>query len=257
MQRRTMILSSLATALSGQNQRVVKLRKRDESKAVEFDEPVDPRHSAIILCDMWDKHWCQGANTRVALLVKRCGPLLEKARASGMLVIHAPSETMDFYKDAPQRKAILALPRVEPPKPLDRTAPPLPIDDSDGGCDTPGDKAHKAWTRQHAGIVIGPADLISDQGCEVYSALRARQIRHLFVMGVHTNMCILNRTFAIRQMTKWGVPCILLRDMTDAMYDPQDRPFVSHSRGTELVVEYIERYWCPSTTSDHLLKALN
>jgi hypothetical protein len=69
-------------------------------------------------------------------------------------------------------------------------------------------------------------------------------------------MCILNRTFAIKQMTKWGVRCILLRDLTDAMYDPQDAPHVSHERGTELVVEYIEKYWTPTTVSDALRRAL-
>jgi hypothetical protein len=52
------------------------------------------------------------------------------------------------------------------------------------------------------------------------------------------------------------VRCVLIRDLTDAMYDPQDRPQVSHERGTELVVEYIERHWCPSTTSQVLLAAL-
>ncbi|WP_321474898.1 cysteine hydrolase family protein [uncultured Paludibaculum sp.] len=256
MERRALIFSALGSALPGQTQHVLRLRRRDDTKAIEFTEPIDARRSAVILCDMWDRHWCEGANGRVALLVKRCGPLLEKARASGMLIIHAPSETMDFYADAPQRKAMLALPRVDPPKPLDLTAPALPIDDSNGGCDTPGDEQHKAWSRQHAGIVVGPEDLISDQGTEVYSALRARGIQRLFVMGVHTNMCILNRTFAIKQMSKWGVQCVLLRDMTDAMYNPRDRPHVSHARGTELVIEYIERYWCPSTTSDELLKAL-
>jgi len=33
---------------------------------------------------------------------------------------------------------------------------------------------------------------------------------------------------------------------TSALYDPRDRPFVSHARGTELVVEHIEQHWCPS-----------
>jgi len=54
-------------------------------------------------------------------------------------------------------------------------------------------------------------------------------------------------------MTKWGVRCILLRDLTAAMYDPKDRPFVTHERGTELVIEHIEKHWCPTITSDALL----
>ncbi len=74
-------------------------------------------------------------------------------------------------------------------------------------------------------------------------------------MGVHTNMCILNRGFAIKQMTRWGIRTVLVRDLTDAMYDPQDRPFVSHAQGTELVIQHIEKYWCPTAVSTDLLRA--
>ncbi|MDQ6708057.1 MAG: isochorismatase family protein, partial [Acidobacteriota bacterium] len=99
-------------------------------------------------------------------------------------------------------------------------------------------------------------DVVSDNGAEVYSFLRRKGIHNLLVMGVHTNMCILKRSFAIRQMTNWGIHCVLVRDLTDTMYDPNDRPFVSHDQGTELVVEHIEKYWGPSILSADLVKAL-
>ncbi len=232
------------------------LRQRSETGALESSEPLDPRRSAVILCDLWDKHWCRGATARVNEIVARAEPFLRSIRAKGFTVIHAPSDTMDAYRDAPGRLAILDLPDAIPPKPLDISDPPLPIDDSDGGCDTPGDKQHRAWSHQHPGISILPGDFITDKGTEVYRILKAKKLDRLFVMGVHTNMCILNRTFAIKQMRRWGVRCILIRDMTDAMYDPQDRPFVPHARGTELVIEHIERYWCPTTTSEQILAAL-
>ena len=75
-------------------------------------------------------------------------------------------------------------------------------------------------------------------------------------MGVHTNICILNRSFGIRQMTQLGFQVALVRDLTDAMYDPRTRPFVSHSRGTELVIEHIESRWCPSIISDDLTRVI-
>ena len=75
-------------------------------------------------------------------------------------------------------------------------------------------------------------------------------------MGVHTNMCVLNRPFAIQQMTKRGIRCILVRDLTDSLYNPKDRPYVTHDQGTELVVEYIEKYWCPSLLGSDLERAL-
>ncbi len=210
--------------------------------------------TAILICDMWDKHWCRGATERVGGLVVRMAPFVEAARKRGFQIIHAPSETMAFYQDAPQRKRMLAVAKVAPPVPLSLTAPPLPIDDKSGGCDTP-DQFYKAWTRENPGLRIDASDVISDDGSEIYSFLRERDIRTLLVMGVHANMCILNRSFAIKRMTALGIHCILVRDLTDAMYNPQDSPHVSHEAGTQLVIEYIEKYWAPTTTSADLLRA--
>ena len=236
--------------------RVELFRGSDRWSEVRVDYPLNPAQSALIVCDMWDKHWCSGANVRVAALVKKLAPVLETARRNGMIVVHAPSETMPFYANTPQRQRMLSLPAFAPPKEMNITSPPLPIDDSDGGCDTPGEKEHRAWTCEHPGLKIAPEDYISDNGQEIYNLLRSRGIETVFYTGVHANMCILNRTFAIKQMTKWGVRCILLRDLTDAMYGPQDAPHVSHQQGTELVVEYIEKYWSPTALSDELSRAL-
>ena len=76
------------------------------------------------------------------------------------------------------------------------------------------------------------------------------------MMGVHTNMCVLGRPFGIRQLTKLGKNVVLARDLTDAMYDPRDFPYVSHARGTEMVVEHVERYWCPTIDSGDLVKLI-
>lgn len=220
-----------------------------------LDRTLPIAETAILICDMWDKHWCTGAAGRVAALALRMAPVVEAARAHGIQIIHAPSETMEFYKDWPQRQRILRMAQIAPPAPLGLSDPPLPIDDRGGGCDT-GGFFYKAWTREIAALPMGAADVISDDGPQIYSFLRGRGIRNLLVMGVHVNMCVLNRAFAIRQMTNWGIRCVLVRDLTDSMYSPGDRPYVSHERGTELVVEHIERYWCPSTASADLMKAL-
>jgi putative heme-binding domain-containing protein len=71
----------------------------------------------------------------------------------------------------------------------------------------------------------------------------------VILMGVHTNMCVLGRPFGIRQMVKQGKNVVLMRDLTDSMYNSRQPPKVSHFRGTELVVEHIEKYWCPTITS--------
>ena len=71
--------------------------------------------------------------------------------------------------------------------------------------------------------------------------------------GVHINMCVLGRPFGIRQQVRLGRNVVLVRDLTDAMYDPRDKPYVSHARGTELVIEHTERYWCPTILSRDLV----
>ena len=141
-----------------------------------------------------------------------------------------------------------------PPKPAERPEQPLPIDDTDEGSDTGETESHIAWTRQHPAIEIDhDVDAISDEGQEIYSFLHQLDIRQVLIMGVHTNMCILNRSFGIKQMVKWGVNIALVRDLTDAMYNPARAPYVEHDDGTRLVVGYIEKFWCPTISSADIL----
>ncbi len=221
-----------------------------------FEGTIEPARTAIVITDMWDRHWCKGATRRVGEIALKMEPVLEQARKAGVLIIHAPSDTMSFYRDTPARLLAKNAPHVPPPPELQIKDGPLPIDDSDGGCDTPGDKEHQAWTREIATLTIAQGDVVSDDGSEIYDVLQQRHIDTVLFMGVHANMCILNRSFGIRQMTKWGIRCILVRDLTDAMYNPASRPFLSHAEGTEMVIQFIERYWAPTTTSADLLTGL-
>jgi nicotinamidase-related amidase len=254
------VAAMMAAAKSSTRVMRLPLRTRVEAfkgsgvwEEVHFERELPIAETAVLICDMWDNHWCKGAAQRVGELVKTMAPAIDQARAGGVQIIHAPSEVMDFYKDYPQRRMMLALPKVSLPVECNLTDPPLPVEN---GCDTSADKFFKAWTREHPGLSIGPDDAISDQGTEIYSLLQKRGIGNLLVMGVHTNVCVLKRSFAIRQMSKWGIRCVLVRDLTDTMYDPKTPPFVAHEQGTKLVVEHIEKYWCPTTLSTDLRRAL-
>jgi hypothetical protein len=108
------------------------------------------------------------------------------------------------------------------------------------------------WTRQIAAIEIAPEDAVTDDGQETWNLLATRGIKRVLILGVHTNMCVLGRPFAIRQLVRLGVEVALVRDLTDTMYCSRMRPFVDHFSGTDLVVEHIERHWCPTVTSADL-----
>lgn len=226
-------------------------------RVVEEVKTIPAEETAIIICDVWDRHWCRGAYERLSKLLPRMNMVVQTARKKGVLIIHAPSETMAFYNDTPGRKRVLDAPAVPTPKELEHEDPPLPVDASDGGGDTDndfGDVDEPVWTRQNAAIEIDQnRDVISDNGREIYSFLQQKKIKHVIIMGVHTNICILNRTFGIKQMVRWGVDIMLCRDLTDSMYNPAKPPYVSHDEGTGLVVEYIEKFWCPSIVSNDLL----
>jgi nicotinamidase-related amidase len=208
---------------------------------------------ALLICDMWDGHWCQSAMRRCDALAWKMAPVVEDARTRGIQIIHAPSNCLNVYEGTPARRRMAETPAFAPPSVLPRTAPPLPIDDTDGGCNCLTQcETSQAWTRQHPAIRIADTDTISESGVEVYNFLRRQGITHLLFAGVHTNMCILGRSFGIRQMTQWGISCALVRDLTDSLYNPQRHPYVSHDHGTRLVVAHIETYWCPSLLSTDL-----
>ena len=211
----------------------------------------------MLLCDVWDGHWCRGVVERLELMLPTMDEVVTLLRGRGASIIHAPSDTLEFYAGSPALTRMKSVPKVPTPEPIDLPDPPLPIDDSDGGCDTDNSVRvpnQRYWTRQHPDIHLDEErDVISDNGEEIFSYLADRDLRTVVFMGVATNMCVLHRSFGIKNLVRWGVDTILCRDLTDAMYNPPSAPYVSHDEGTNLVIEYIEKFWCPTTTSEELL----
>ncbi len=227
----------------------------------------DPKRTAIIVCDMWDDHWCKSATGRVNELAGPLNETLKIARAKGVFIIHAPSTCTDFYKGTPQRKRAIDAPFAKTPEPLATTERwgtawnwpdakregVLPIDDSDMGCDCKTKcTIREAWKRQTAAIELDEKDAITDDGQETWNLLVQNKIENVVLCGVHLNMCVLGRPFALRAMVKLGLNVALIRDLTDTMYNPDRPPGVNHFEGTVRVVEHVERYWCPTFLSSDI-----
>ncbi|MBK5294872.1 MAG: isochorismatase family protein [Acidobacteriia bacterium] len=222
--------------------------------------------TAIIICDMWDTHTCSLSAQRVAVMAPRMNQAISAARSLGVMIIHAPSDTMAFYEGTPWRQRMRNAPTAPSATPILARCPRepaesrgFPIDDTVSECDDPILKKWTGpypWKRQHPAIDIVGFDGVSENGQEIYNFCKQEGITNIAIMGVHTNICVLNRSFGIRQMTRLGFQVVLARDLTDAMYDPRQRPFVSHARGTELVVEHIEAKWCASILSEDLTRVI-
>ncbi len=235
-----------------------------------------PEETAVIVCDVWDAHHCLNAVRRIEEMAPRMNELLENARSRGVLVIHAPSDCMASYEKHPARlraKQAPAAPNLPPDIrkwcyriPAEEKGR-YPLDQEDGGEDDD-PVEHVQWHERLAGMGRDPKapwkaeidvlriddrDAISDSGVEIWNLLEQRGIRNVILLGVHTNMCVLGRPFGLRQMARNGKNVVLVRDLTDTMYNPQRWPYVTHFVGTDRIVEHIEKYVCPTITSADML----
>src|SRR5258705_11222292 len=237
-------------------------RYRDSKEMFEKGMEWEASKTAVIICDMWDQHWCAGATKRCGEIAPRINEMVSALRAKGALVVHAPSDTMKTYEGSEGRKLAMSAPAAPSANPIGkwRYIQPekegkLPIDDSDGGCDDePQCKNYRAWKGEHPAIKIADGDAISDSGQEIYDLLKQRGITNVIMCGVHSNMCVLGRSFGIREMVGNGFNTVLVRDLTDTMYNPRMAPFVPHWRGTDLVIAHVEKNWCPSILSSDILQ---
>ena len=233
--------------------------------------------TAVIVCDVWDKHHCLNAVRRLEEFAPRMNDVLKDARRRGATVIHSPSDCMPAYEKHPARQRATNVPHDKSaPKDIEYWCSQIPteeeaeypIDQSDGGeDDNPAE--HAMWVAELKAIGRNPGmpwkmqsplieidrdhDYVSDKGDEVWDILQSRGIKNVILVGVHTNMCVLGRPFGLRQMVRNGMNVVLMRDMTDCMYNPKRWPFVDHFTGNDLIVSHVERFVCSTITSDQIL----
>ena len=82
--------------------------------------------TAIIICDMWDTHTCGMSAQRVALMAPRMNQVVSAARSLGVMIIHAPSDTMKFYEGTPWRERMRNAPTAASPFPIIASLPACP-----------------------------------------------------------------------------------------------------------------------------------
>jgi nicotinamidase-related amidase len=236
----------------------------------------DPQRTAVIVCDVWDYHHCKNAVKRLDQMLPRMESVLEKTRRAGSVIIHAPSDCMPYYSNHPARDRVASIPLENLPNQiaswncrLEKELSSLyPLDQSDGGEDDQPEE-HKAWAGKLTALGRNPnlpwkaqnpalsidatKDYISDRGDEVWAILKHHRIQHVIMIGVHTNMCVLGRPFGLRQLKNNGMDVVLVRDLTDCMYNPKRWPYVDHYSGNDLMISYIEQTVCPTISSDQIL----
>jgi nicotinamidase-related amidase len=235
-----------------------------EGRIVPETVAIVPAKTAVIVIDMWDRHWCRTFTARVGNLVPRLNRTLAACRKLGMQVIIAPSDVVGFYRQAPQRKAMLAIPAHPEPKTIrfDPPDPPQPIDRCECGPRQPCRKG-PVWTRQHPDLTIAPGDLIGDgnNGRELLNLCQEHGIDTLLYTGVASNMCVLARQFGMLNMKRHGLRVIVVGDVVEAItangIGPDGRPDrdFTPAKGSAMTLHYIEQHLAPSIRSRQLITA--
>ena len=168
----------------------------------------------LALGDLWDHHWCATAEAGTARIAERASEVADAFRRQGGAVIRAPSDTMAFYANHSGRHYVLSLPTPDPgpvPAPIVRPAlkpSPSPRCVDSPACRDPGG-APWPWSRQHPAIRIHDDDAVLDQSEEFLAVAADRQLTEVYMAGVHTNMCVLDRHLASRRWSPPGCPAHL------------------------------------------------
>lgn len=213
--------------------------------------------TALLLCDVWDNHWSRAAFERLEAMVPRMNEVVNSLRSRGVQIIHAPAGVLASYVKTEAYKKVSEVSGAEPEKVVELDLPPRSwaIDSSELhlNSDTSEPKSFCCWTEQHPGIKIDyDKDVISSSGNKIYNFMNSAGLKNMLIMGVHG--CIMDRTFGIINMVSWGVKTVLIRDLTDNLYNPALWPYVNQDEGTKLMVNYIEKFLCPSVKSNELTR---
>jgi len=222
----------------------------------------EPSKTAVVVCDAWDKHWCQAASERMAEMAPRIDAFLTEARRRGLLIVHAPSGCMEAYADHPARRAARNAPEAPLPEYLKMPCAGLDAEkkaarsvvkpNGDCSCAAPC-KRGAPQSRQIGSIKIAETDAVSDSGIEIGNLFAQRGIENVMVLGLYDDPGVLGRPFGLRNLKRWGKNVVLVRDLTDASFNPGKTLGTSRERGMELAVEHVERCICPTISSGDLL----
>lgn len=202
---------------------------------------------ALIICDVWDTHWCATARRQADDLAPRINEVARELRRTGGVVIHAPSQTEPFYEKSPQYS-----------RAQDAAAPltarrPLPTIDlprySACPCEQsclPPDQAEPwpwPWRRQHGVIEVAAEDFVACENADaINGVIQTVHAAPVALCGLHVDECILERPFGAKALWASGIDVVILEDLSEPTH-PSDRATVLSAIAKSL----------PVTTSSALL----
>jgi len=263
-------LGNLADNGTNINNLVLHLRRyvrdpflKDGWKDIVSINKIAPDKTALIICDMWDVYRGEDQSTRSHFLAKKINSVVNIARKRGIKIIHAPCETMNFYKKWKQHESLLKIPSISLPviKSKENTIPEPPLKNYNKClekyymCDRyPLITCDHSFSSQNKLISITDEDLISDNMQNVYNFLQHKKIEKVFIVGQHFNRCVFNRPIGIKMMVNYGINLVVIRDLVVIWPDYKLSPYLGYDEQYQLFLKWIEKYWCPTIDSIDLVE---
>lgn len=219
---------------------------------LDWEVPVE--HSALVLLDVWQRHYLKDTEERAEdIIQRRLLPLLHRAREQGMEIIHAPSPGVAKRYDAWYGK------NLEAPKGSREVWPPSDFRHKNGEY---GKYARPFEVREeerqnlpaleiHPDVGPEPEEAIIGTGYELHKYCEEHGILFLFFAGFNTNACMITRDYSPLAMGKRGYESIVIRDCTTGMESADTHESLAQTRNAILFFEMFGHY---SVTSDEMVQ---
>ena len=226
----------------------------DKSECFFIEKYIEGSKIAFLSIGMWNQHKCKVASENLDKIAVPINELMKKIRLAGGKIIHGSSTLTSLPEYKSLRKNIENLPNAPLKDNGMPKLPPVPIDDSDGGVCEHNEHFVRKTVAMNPHIDIDyDADVISGHNKEILNYLHHNKIELLLVCGTHTNMCVLDRMYGIKNIIRYGFSVVLVRDCHDSLHNPSMYPFKDRETVNNIMCEWIEEYICPSVHSHDVI----
>jgi len=174
---------------------------------------------ALLLIDIWDKHWDTATSTCIKPLIKKINFFAQKFRADKNIVIHCPAGDVQFesrilddnpYTAPPQFSIHDALDEIVKAGFPDKYLPP--IDKKLLGKD---DNYNEwCWGKIHDKLMIDDSDYLSSNSNHILNILKHYGVEEVYYAGMHVNICMLYAyQYSIIEIRKNKIKPIVIEDL--------------------------------------------
>ncbi len=237
---------------------ILNLRKHQEFfvntplERVEKEKTFHSSRVAVLVIGMWSGHQCKVADDKLQELSPKVDAFLKRCRSKDMKIIFGSSSLTKLPKYANLRKNMKNIP-FSTFKDKGLCFPPIPFDDTDGGINERNPNFQRGEVDMNPAIEIMDCDAMTDNSKEMLNYLYYHKCELLLVVGVHTNMCVLDRPYGMKNLARYGFPMALVRDLADPMIKPDGIVVKDREDALDKIVKYVEQYFAPSIDSRDLI----